>query len=199
MVIPSGIARPIARVLRRAAPLAAAVLGAGLLFGLVRFLRADGVTTLRFVRIQAPPADEHNLADWRLGPTVRASGYHRDPLAHFHPVFLVDARTSPSVNEKWVSPPGPGSWIEITWREPRNLERVVLRHAGELEPGLSLASYTVQCLREGGPGPSIEVAVNRANLAVHALACPGARGIRFQPLLEHREVARIYEIEAWGR
>ena len=185
-----------------------ALLGGAWLFGLARFLRADGGISVTLPRQGEPPAEEHNLASWRWGPTVRVSSYHRDPFAHHHPAFLVDERLGPSPLEKWASEPRDRHpWIEITWREPHDLSRVVLRHAGEVEgDALTLERYKVTCLRDSGTGvaPAPEIAVvindNQLRVAIHPLPCARARGVRVQ--VEPRAadtMARLYEIEAWGR
>lgn len=146
-------------------------------------------------------AAEQNLAAWDLGPTVRASSYFRDWAAQHHPAFLVDGRARPEPIEKWASGPRDRHpWVEIEWREPHDLARVVLTHAGRFEPAAyTVRRYGVTCLRPGG-GPSIAVRDNVQPVATHELDCPGARGVRldFQPN-DERDVVRLYEIEAWGR
>jgi hypothetical protein len=180
---------------------AAVLLGAGFLFGLVRFVLADPIPTMVLPRRERPPAEEHNLCDFRYGPTLRVSSYHRDPINQHHPLFLIDGRTAPSLLEKWVSAgKDRAPWVEITWREPHDLSRVVIRHAGEYEgKELSLARYRLTCLRDGKPGPTLQIEDNRAGLALHALPCPGARGVRLQAFPPGRDIVRIYEIEAWGQ
>jgi hypothetical protein len=187
--------------LARAGLAAAALLLGGLVFGLVRFVRESGIPTVVLPRHDRPPAEEHNLASLRLGPTVRVSSYHRDPISQHHPLFLVDGRTAPTLLEKWVSAgPDRQPWVELTWREPRALARVVIRHAGEYEgKELTLAHYKLVCLRPGGPGPTLEVTDNRAGLAVHELSCSGAHGVRLEAHPSGKDLVRIYEIEAWGR
>jgi len=77
---------------------------------------------------------------------------------------------------------------------------VVIRHAGEYEgKELTLSRYTLTCLRDGGNGPTLEVEDNHAGLALHALPCPGARGVRLDAHPKGKDIVRIYELEAWGR
>ena len=186
---------------------AALVLLAGTwLLGLARFVRAEPtfvVTLPVTLPVQTGPADEEqNLASWRRGPTVRASSYHRDPFSHHHPAFVVDGRVAPAVVEKWMSAPGDQHpWIEVIWREPHDVSRVVLQHAGQYEAdAYTLDRYRLTCLPAPGTGAVVSINGNQARLAIHPVACRGARGIRLdaQPRVPGDPV-RIYEIEAWGR
>ena len=181
--------------------------------GLVRFLRAHPFATVTLPRRAPPPAAPHNLASYRYGPTVRVSSYDRNALAPHHPTFLVDERSlePPSAaqragaGESWISGiDDRRPWIEITWREPHDLERVVVKDDGAAAstPDSTLASrgYTASCLREvGDDGVARDGGPARAR-AVLSPPCRGARGVH----LEARAVAdrlplRIWEIEAWGR
>jgi hypothetical protein len=196
------------RVRTRILAAAAIALAGAWLWGLAGFLRAAPFVSVTLPRQADPPADEHNLASWRWGPTVRASSYHRDPFAQHHPAFLVDERLGPSLIEKWASADGDRQpWVEITWREPRALARVVVRHAGEYESdGYTLAKYTLTCLRSGGPGRDPTLATtaivtdNKSRVAIHPLICADAVGVRLdaQPSAPGALV-RLYEIEAWGQ
>jgi hypothetical protein len=180
---------------------AAATAGAWL-FGLVRFVGATGQFEARLPRRLAPPAGEHNLAAQQYGPLLRASSYNRNPVSYHHPWFLVDGRAQPQLIEKWASAPRDRSpWVEIRWREPRQLDRVVLRHAGGLEGDhLTLRNYTLTCLREGGPPVTLQVRDNHARLASHPLACAGARGVRLDAQLPAAtDIVRLYELEAFGQ
>jgi hypothetical protein len=185
-----------------------ALFAAAWLFGLVHFLRAPGVVAVTLPVQAEEPAEEHNLASWRWGPTVRVSSYHQDPFAQHHPAFLVDERVGPSLLEKWATTPEDAHpWAEILWRAPHAVTRVVLRHAGEYESdGFTMQKYTVTCLLDAGPGrdlargPQFVVNDNEAKIAVHPLACAGARGLRLdtQPRAPNTPV-RLYEIEVWGQ
>jgi hypothetical protein len=180
------------------------LLTASWLVGLACFALADGHIEVTLPRRQTPPSGSHNLASWKLGPTVRASSYYGDWGGHHHPLFLVDGREHPSVVEKWAS----GAldrhpWVELLWREPHDLERVVLRHAGDLESAsFTVHRYTIACLtRVGdGRGPSLLVEDNQVSLATHALACTGARGVRvdFVPN-DSTDIVRVFELETWGQ
>jgi hypothetical protein len=195
-------ARPARR--RRLPPwgAAAAVAGVGWLWGLRLFLAPAPPLTVVVPRRESPPAGVYNLAAARFGPTVRASSYFRDVLAHHHPLFAFDERDKPPMLEKWASSVSdPAPWIEISWREPRDLERVVIRHAGWVEdPAYTIRRYSIRCL--GGPdaGRTVSVEGNEKPVAEHALACAQSRGIRLDLVSNHAgDAVRIYEIEAWGR
>lgn len=171
------------------------------LFGLIGFLRADGVVRLSMPRRESPGPGELNLASYRYGPTVRASSYYRDPTAHHHPMYLVDERRSPALVEKWATAPYDREpWVEIEWRESRQLERVVVHHAGTREGAeLTIRSYVVRCLGSDA-APSVEVSDNQLAVAVHPLRCDGARGVRLELTPNERgDLVRVFEIEAWGR
>lgn len=170
--------------------------------GAVLFLRADGSVRLPMARAATPPAGEHNLALHRWGPTLHTSSYHREPYSHHHPIFLVDGRSVPDAVEKWTSAARDRApWIEITWREPRKLSRVVIYHAGWREnPRWTAHRYRLSCLSaQGAPGAVLEVTDNQEAVASHALACAGAHGLRIDwtPNAPDDQV-RVYEIEAWG-
>lgn len=189
--------------MRKSLPLLGGLLALAWLVGLSRFVLSTGAASMTLPRLSPPPDDEHNLAGFRLGPTVRVSSYHRDPYVQHHPLFVVDQRVGPTLLEKWVSAAHDRQpWLEITWREPRALDRIVLRHAGEYEhASYTLDDYTLTCLRDGpGGGPSVSIVGNHASLAIHPLACTGARGVRLQARsLAPGAVVRLFELEAWGR
>lgn len=171
--------------------------------GAVLFLRADGSVYWSLPRAATPPRGEHNLAFYRWGPTLRASSYYREPFSHHHPIFLVDARAEPHEVEKWTSGfHDHDPWLELAWREPRQLARVVIYHAGWREHGdLTVRRYRMTCLQQGGAtGPSLHVTDNHEAVATHPLACERAVGVRFEwtPNRPDDHV-RVYEIEAWGR
>ena len=177
------------------------VVASAWLFGLVTFVAADGYFEATLPRRRTPPAEIHNLSLWDLGPTIRASSYHGDWSAHHHPLFLVDGRDRPELVEKWVSAERDHHpWVEITWRESHDLERVVLRHAGSLESAAYTARrYTLRCLTEAGAGPSLVVNSNEAAVASHDLACRRARGLRIEFDPDGADVVRLFEVETWGR
>jgi hypothetical protein len=191
--------------LARRLGLALAVLVAGAwLFGLVRFVLASGEFEARLPRRMAPPPGEHNLAAQQYGPLVRASSFNRNPIGYHHPWFLVDGRDHPQLLEKWGTAANDRApWVEVRWREPRTLDRVVIRHAGDVEGDhVTVRAYTLTCLRapDGAPGPALQVHDNRAKVATHPLACPDAIGVRFATRLPaSMDILRLYELEAWGQ
>jgi hypothetical protein len=178
------------------------LLTAAWLFGLICFALADGHIEVTLPRRQAPPDFPHNLSSREYGPTVRASSYFGDWGGHHHPAFLVDGRQRPDLVEKWASGVNDRHpWVEILWREPHDLERVVLHHAGEVEAtGLTIRRYTISCLTGSGRGPSVDVEENQASVATHTLACPQAHGVRveFVPN-DNNDIVRVYELETWGQ
>jgi hypothetical protein len=140
------------------------------------------------------------VAAWRFGPTVKVSSYDGHALGPHHPTFLVDEKRNPALLEKWVSAPGDARpWVEVTWREPRHVKRVVLHHAGTREdPRYTLDAYTLTCL--GGGPESLVVTGNTEKVATHALDCPGARGLRLATQPQHSPTpVRLFELEVWGQ
>lgn len=181
--------------------LASCALAAAWLCGAIGFVRSQGSLELSLARQAQPPAAEHNLASYRWGPRLRASSYFRDPGSHHHPLFLVDGRDDPSVIEKWASARGDRApWVEIAWREPRALARVVIKHVGAHEPKANLARYSLRCLNAAGSATTLAVKHNLAALATHHLSCARALAVRIDfQLSKSEDLARVYEIEAWGR
>ncbi len=181
---------------------ALALLGGLWLWGLVSFVAADGHFELTLPRLRNPPAGLHNLSLWDLGPTIRASSFYGDWGSHHHPAFLVDGRVHPDMVEKWASAERDRHpWVEITWREKHDLERVVIRHAGSVESSdLTAHRYTLRCLGGSEPAPTLEVTSNQDSVATHPLACSQVQGIRidFVPN-DSKGIVRIYEVETWGK
>ncbi len=172
------------------------------LCGFVLFAFADGHIEVSLPRKRTPTGQVENLAAWDLGPTVRASSYFADWSGHHHPVFLLDGRAHPGVLEKWASSVHDRHpWVELLWREPHDLERVVLRHAGSVESqALTVHRFMAFCLTQTGLGPSVQVEDNQDAVATHALVCAQARGVRveFEPN-DANDIVRVYELETWGR
>lgn len=171
------------------------------LVGASLFLQADGSLTWTMPRTREPPLGEHNLAHYAFGPTLRASSFVRDAMRHYHPAFLVDGRRGPSVVEKWASLPSDLSpWLELRWREPRSLARVVITH-GASHGGARKKRYRLRCLRDEQPAPSLEAREFPSQVASHTLSCERARGLRIDWLREpdDDDLVRVYEVEAWGR
>jgi hypothetical protein len=173
------------------------------LLGAVLFLRADGSLTWRLPRLADAPTTEHNLASFRLGPTLRVSSYYRGVLSQHHPAFVLDGRARPSRLEKWASGlRDEKPWLEVLWHRARTLQRVVIHHAGSVEDdALTIRRYRLRCITQQSKGIELSVHDNRAAVAEHALACQGATGMRvdWQPNAGNDGLVRIYEIEAWGR
>jgi hypothetical protein len=179
-----------------------AALGGLWLFGLVSFVAADGHFEVVLPRTRTPPAEFHNLSLWDLGPTIRASSFYGEFSALHHPAFLVDGRATPDRLEKWASAERDRHpWVEITWRETHDLERVVIRHGGSVESeAMTAHHYTLRCLTSSGQGPSLEVSSNLDAIASHNLVCPQARGIRIEFVPnDSKDIIRVYEVETWGR
>jgi hypothetical protein len=171
-------------------------------FGLLTFMRADGHFEATLPRSKTPPAGLHNLSLAEFGPTVRASSYYMDSDQHHHPLFLVDGRELPLKVEKWTSKRGERRpWVEILWREPHDLERVIIHHAGLFESGaLTNRIYSIRCLTADGTGPRVDVDKNEDAIATHPLVCHRARGVQIKFYLDKDDdLVRIYEVETWGR
>lgn len=178
------------------------LIGAAWSYGAAAFLAADGSLTWTLPQRAPLPTQADNLASFRFGPTLRASSYHRGEASHHHPAFLIDGRTAPTLLEKWSS----GlldrePWIEIEWREPRDLSMVQIWHAGVLEPpAFTIRSYRISCLGARAPAPSVWVTSNRSPIATHALGCRGARGVRIDWTPNAPgDVVRVFEVEVWSK
>lgn len=190
---------------RRIAPLRVFVAAMALAWsiGAVLFLRADGSTRSHLPQVAPAPTGEHNLALFRWGPTLRASSYHREWFAQHHPIFLIDGRKDPRELEKWTTQlDDERPWVEITWREPRQLSRVVIFHGGFREQASYTARrYRLWCIAQDGTRKSsLDVLDNQQAVATHPLACDRARGLQISfARSAPDEQVRIYEIEAWGR
>jgi hypothetical protein len=169
--------------------------------GFALFLRAPSTVSVELAARFPHPAEEHDLAAARFGPTLRVSSYMADVYRQHHPAFLVDERKGPTRTEKWASDSGDHApWVEIRWRGVHDVSRVVVEHAGIAEdPGLTVHTYTLTCLTATGRGPSLSVHDNNDAVATHKLECHGAVGVRADFTLDGLDIARIFEIAAWGR
>jgi hypothetical protein len=117
-------------------------------------------------------------------------------------MFVVDERRAPSLMEKWASAlHDRRPWLSISWREPHDLERVRIQHAGMREnAGLSARTYRLRCLTQDGPKGELMVAANHESIADHRLVCAGVVGLRIDFLRARGdEIVRVFEVEAWGR
>jgi hypothetical protein len=191
---------------RTSVRLAARVLGvcvcAAWTWGAVRFLMADASVTFVLPKLDDPPSAEHNLASFRLGPRLRASSYHRAASPHHQPAFLIDGNQSPTLVDKWTSAVRDREpWVEVAWPEIHAVSQVRIHHAGRYEsPAFTVRNYRIACLPEQDGNGSLTIRDNRAAIAIHALRCDRAQALRIDWMLEgNNDVARIYELEIWGR
>jgi hypothetical protein len=170
-------------------------------FGAVGFLSAEGALQLTLPRRATLPPGEHNLVSYQFGPTIRASSYFRDPGSHHHPMFLVDGLQKPSRIEKWAAARRDRApWVALSWAGLRTISRVVVHHASAHErAAMPLRDYTLSCLSDSAEPSHLTVQNNRDALAVHALRCARARGLRLSCQLRDEEMVHIYEIEVWGQ
>ena len=184
------------RMLRAAVRLALVVFFAALVVFSANHPVLESVTLPR----EPHPPKEHNLAALDYGPTVRASSMDR--VYTFHPLYVVDGKTTPTPMEKWSSDAhDEHPWIEVRWDRSRAVTRVVLTHAGAVEsPVYTMRNYEIRCLG-AGDGPSMKVTNNAQAVATHLLACPNASGVHisFDREAGARAVARLYEVEVWGQ
>jgi len=182
--------------------LASALLALCWVVGLVRFVLARPVVELTLPRRAARTRSDTRLAALSTGPTLRASSMERNPSAFRHVAYLVDGRANPSSDEKWASRfDDPAPWVELRFRKPHHLERVVVRHVSDVEPdAVAVRRYRVTCLRAKGAGPSVDVRGNQQALVSHPLDCRNALGVRLDLVPnEARKPVALYEIEAIGR
>ena len=164
---------------------------------LARFALARPAIEVRFPRSAAASAERRDLANFREGPTVRVSSVLW--ASRHHPGYLVDGAGRPSQLEKWVSAPGDAHpFVEVQLREPHPLEELSLELAGaHEEPALTEPSYLIECFAGERPVWRLSVAGNLAPRPRHPLLCPASDRVRvtFAP----RDLARVYELELWGR
>lgn len=192
--------------LRRLAIAVGAALALLLLVGLARFALARPVDEVRFPRSAAPSAGRVNLAHHARGPIVRVSS--SDSNRRHHPGYLVDGHAFARETEKWASTYGDEKpWLEVELDGPHDLDEVVLElPSSHREPAnLDLRRYRIDCFR--GPAASsavasLEVLANIDGRPRHPIACPQTSRVRVTFALEPNtplDVARVYEVEVWGR
>jgi hypothetical protein len=165
------------------------------LVGLTRFLRADATFEVTLPRVTTSPATtaETNLVALATGPILRASSFDRDVYGFAHPAYLVDGRDAPSAGEKWTPRfDDAAPWIELGFREPRHVRRVVVRHGKRPN-----RAYHIRCLGDGAP--VLEVKRNKASVASHELDCPRASGVRIDFTKSRGKAPVVYEVEVFGR
>jgi hypothetical protein len=151
---------------------------------------------------QPPPRDASGRTNWAAlaaGARVRANEW--DYFHSHHPLFLIDGEPEPSLSEKWASlPKDPYPWLEIALDGPHDIDEVVVRHAGWRESAAYTNDrYAVRCYRGDALVAEAGVIDNQEAVARHPLECPQTDRIRLDFDCTGRvDVARIYEVEAWG-
>lgn len=169
------------------------------LWALAVFVRADGSIEVQLPRRAALVPAGRNLVAAELGPTVRASSYLGTLYLQHHPAFVVDGMTNPTKTEKWASSPRDRSpRLELQFREPANVSRVVIQHAGTVEDARYTArNYAVRCVDAREGAPVVTVRDNRMPRREHVLSCLSARGVRidFDPADSPDGIVRVYEVE----
>lgn len=150
-----------------------------------------------------PPRDAEERLNWAslyAGARVRASSW--DNFHSHHPLFLIDGEASPTELEKWASLPAtPFPWLEILFSGRHEISELVIRHAGWRETtAYTNDRYTLRCYSGKVLLAEFEVKNNTAPVARHTIACSGADRLRVTfDCTGPVNVARIYEVEAWGR
>jgi hypothetical protein len=187
---------------RRAVRAVFVALAAVWTIGFVVYLRASSTVTVALPPLAPHPADEHDVAAARFGPTIRVSSYFADVYNQHHPAFLVDERRHPTRVEKWASDPHDAHpWIEIRWRGAHDISHVEIEHAGTVEDqGMTARTYSLTCLVATGRGPTLAVVGNTDAVARHVLQCRTAVGLRIDFVPDVWDgMVRIFEVVAWGR
>jgi hypothetical protein len=181
-----------------------AALGAYLLIlgiGIAAFLSTDTVTpfTPAVAANSELLGDRVNWASLQSGARVRASGWEH--FRSHHPLYLIDEEPDPSHEEKWASPTEQRfPWFEVVLDGERDIDVVTLRHGGWRE-GAEYTNdrYIIRCYRGDTLVSEVGILDNTAPVAEHDLACPAVDRIHVSFDCSGRvDVARIYEIEAWG-
>lgn len=178
----------------RALPLL--LIGAALAGGLADFARARPAVEVRFPRGAPDSAERRNLARFSEGPAVRVSSVLW--AARHHPGYLVDGWADPAPLAKWVSAPGDARpWAEVRLDRARDVDEVALELAAAREPLPPDRAYRIECFAGDRLSFSLEIQDNASGRPRHPVRCPAADRVRvtFSP----RDVARVYELEVWGR
>lgn len=150
-----------------------------------------------------PVGSRANLAAAGAGGRVRVSSY--DAFAGHHPAFLLDGRRTAALLEKWASSGEDREpFVEVLLPAPSDVDEVVLAHAGGVEnPVYTMERYTLRCLRGEEELFRQLVEGNTHPLARHAVSCSGVETVRVEfapgPPRSAQAVARLYEVEVWGR
>lgn len=179
----------------------AVIVGTGMVVVAVR----DPVVATPRRPIAADEIDwSRDLARWEAGARARASSYHN--RGQHHPLFAIDGERRPQGPlAKWASwRDDPAPWLAVDLPARTDVERIVLAHAGVLEPeGYSVPDYQLVCLRDGREIERKAITEAPPQVATHELACAGATTVRVEFDVDHpaslEGVARLYEIEIYGK
>ena len=181
----------------------ATLVGCALLFlvGLTRFVRTSATFEVALPRTEPNSARgaKTNLVALSTGPVLRASSFDRDVYHLAHPAYLVDGRAHPTRDEKWTPRfDDEAPWIELGFREPHEVSRVLLRHGSDIDKKLRPNKvYRIRCL--GDDAPTLHVTRNKASRSRHKLHCPRATGVRIEFTKTRGKQPVVYEIEVFGR
>jgi hypothetical protein len=173
--------------------------------GVVAFARSTPPTpaTDAYLSPAGPARDADLRVNWASmhgGARARASIW--DHFRGHHPLFAIDGEAQPAEIEKWASlATTPSPWIEILLPGLHDVEEVVIRHAGWRErAAYTNRRYTVRCFRGEQSVAEVAVADNTAAVARHPIDCRSTdRVVVAFDCTIGEPVARIYEVEAWGR
>jgi hypothetical protein len=174
------------------------VLGAGLL----RFAGARPAIETAFPRRGAETPGRANLAQFSEGSTLRVSSVEW-ALRH-HPGYLVDGHERPIPIEKWVSARSdPAPWADVLLDRVRDVDEVALELAGAHEPAeYTMRAYRIDCFRGEVLRSSRWVGSNDEPRPRHEVSCRQVDRVRVTFGVEPRsarDVARVYELEVWGK
>lgn len=177
-------------------PLLLLLIGAALAAGLADFARARPSVEVRFPRSAPEGGERRNLARFAEGSAVRVSSVLW--AARHHPGYLVDGWADPAPVAKWVSAPGDAHpWAEVQLDRPREVDEVALELAAAHEPLPPERDYRVECFAGARLAFALPVADNALARPRHRVRCAGADRVRVT--FAARDVARVYELEVWGR
>jgi len=149
--------------------------------------------------VGAAPDARVNWAEVWRGGRVRASGW--DWFRSHHPLYLIDAESHPTSVEKWATrAEDPFPWVEVLLEQPRDIDEIVLYHAGWREsPAYTNDRYVIRCFRGDEMVDELGVTDNTESVARYSLTCPDTDRIWvWFDCTGPVDVVRLYEIEAWG-
>jgi hypothetical protein len=115
-------------------------------------------------------------------------------------MYVIDGDEDPGLVEKWVSRQQRFPWIEVVLSTPRDIDELVIRHAGWREDAaLTHDRYTIRCYQGDALRAELGVVGNDARTASHAMPCTMVDRVRIQfDCAGWMHNARIYEVELWG-